>query len=40
MVVPPPKWCCLAYAIEKSWLWKHEFGNYVKFTKTGADLFA
>jgi hypothetical protein len=30
----------LAYAIEKCWLWKHEFGIYVKFTQAGADLFA
>ena len=30
----------LAYAIEKGWLWKHEFGTYVKFTQAGADLFA
>jgi hypothetical protein len=30
----------LAYAIEKSWLWKHESGAHVKFTQAGADLFA
>ena len=30
----------LAYAIERGWLWKHESGTYVKFTPSGADLFA
>jgi hypothetical protein len=27
-------------AIERGWLWMHESGTYVKFTKAGADLFA
>jgi hypothetical protein len=27
-------------AVEKSWLWRHESGTYVKFTPAGADLFA
>ena len=27
-------------AIERGWLWIHEFGTYVKFTQTGAELFA
>jgi hypothetical protein len=27
-------------AIAKGWLWKHESGVYVKFTQTGAELFA
>jgi hypothetical protein len=27
-------------AITKGWLWKHESGVYVKFTQTGAELFA
>jgi hypothetical protein len=30
----------LARAIARGWLWKHESGTYVKFTPTGADLFA
>jgi hypothetical protein len=30
----------LAHAIARGWLWKHESGTYVKFTQTGADLFA
>jgi hypothetical protein len=25
---------------ERGWLWLHESGTYVKFTQTGADLFA
>ena len=27
-------------AITRGWLWLHESGTYVKFTQTGADLFA
>jgi hypothetical protein len=27
-------------AIERGWLWIHESGTYVKFTQTGAELFA
>jgi hypothetical protein len=27
-------------AIERGWLWLHESGTYVKFTATGAELFA
>jgi hypothetical protein len=30
----------LDLAIAKGWLWKHESGVYVKFTQTGAELFA
>ena len=30
----------LDLAIARSWLWLHESGTYVKFTQTGADLFA
>ena len=30
----------LDLAIERGWLWLHESGTYVKFTQTGADLFA
>jgi hypothetical protein len=30
----------LAQAIARGWLWRHESGTYVKFTPTGADLFA
>jgi hypothetical protein len=30
----------LRHAIERNWLWKHESGTYVKFTQTGAELFA
>jgi hypothetical protein len=30
----------LDLAIAKGWLWKHESGTYVKFTQTGAELFA
>jgi hypothetical protein len=26
-------------AISKGWLWRHEFGVYVKFTPAGAELF-
>jgi hypothetical protein len=26
-------------AIERGWLWLHEFGTYVKFTPAGAELF-
>ena len=29
----------LELAIARGWLWKHEFGTYVKFTQAGADLF-
>jgi hypothetical protein len=27
-------------AIAKGWLWRHESGTYVKFTDSGAALFA
>ena len=30
----------LKRAIELGWLWMHESGTYVKFTPSGADLFA
>jgi hypothetical protein len=30
----------LNLAIERGWLWLHESGTYVKFTQTGAELFA
>jgi hypothetical protein len=30
----------LTLAITRGWLWKHESGTYVKFTQTGADMFA
>jgi hypothetical protein len=30
----------LKLAIDRGWLWKHESGTYVKFTQSGADLFA
>jgi hypothetical protein len=30
----------LDYAIERGWLWLHESGTFVKFTRAGADLFA
>jgi hypothetical protein len=30
----------LKLAIERGWLELHESGTYVKFTQTGADLFA
>jgi hypothetical protein len=30
----------LNYAILQGWLWKHESGTYVKFTRAGAELFA
>jgi hypothetical protein len=30
----------LARAIKRGWLWQHESGTYVKFTPSGADLFA
>jgi hypothetical protein len=30
----------LNLAIELGWLWMHESGTYVKFTQSGADLFA
>ena len=30
----------IEHAIAKGWLWRHESGVYVKFTATGADLFA
>jgi hypothetical protein len=30
----------LARAISKGWLWRHESGTYVKFTDSGAALFA
>jgi hypothetical protein len=28
------------FAIERGWLWLHECGTYVKFTKAGSELFA
>jgi hypothetical protein len=30
----------LELAIASGWLWLHESGTYVKFTQTGAELFA
>jgi hypothetical protein len=30
----------LAHAITLGWLWRHESGTYVKFTDSGAALFA
>jgi hypothetical protein len=30
----------LDLAINRGWLWLHESGTYVKFTATGAELFA
>jgi hypothetical protein len=30
----------LDLAIARGWLWLHESGTYVKFTQTGAELFA
>jgi len=30
----------LELAIERSRLWKHESGTFVRFTQAGADLFA
>jgi hypothetical protein len=30
----------LDFAIERGWLWKHESGTYVKFTRAGAEPFA
>ena len=30
----------LDLAIARGWLWRHESGTYVKFTQTGAELFA
>ena len=30
----------LNYAIEKGWLELHESGTFVRFTQSGADLFA
>jgi hypothetical protein len=30
----------LACAITLGWLWRHESGTYVKFTPTGAEMFA
>jgi hypothetical protein len=30
----------IEHAITKGWLWRHESGVYVKFTPTGAELFA
>jgi hypothetical protein len=30
----------LKLAIERGWLVMHESGTYVKFTQSGADLFA
>jgi hypothetical protein len=30
----------IARAIAQGWLWRHESGTYVKFTDSGAALFA
>jgi hypothetical protein len=30
----------LKLAIERGWLWRHESGTYVTFTRDGAELFA
>jgi hypothetical protein len=30
----------LKLAVERGWLWLHESGTYVKFTQSGAELFA
>jgi hypothetical protein len=30
----------LVQAISKGWLWRHESGAYLKFTESGAALFA
>jgi hypothetical protein len=30
----------LDLAMKRGWLWLHESGTYVKFTSTGAELFA
>jgi hypothetical protein len=30
----------LDLAIDRGWLWLHESGTYVKFTASGAELFA
>jgi hypothetical protein len=30
----------LERAITKGWLWLHESGTFVKFTETGAAMFA
>jgi len=30
----------LAQSIKSGWLWRHESGTYVKFTDSGAALFA
>jgi hypothetical protein len=30
----------LTFAIEHGWLWQHPSKTYVKFTQTGAELFA
>jgi hypothetical protein len=30
----------LRLAIERGWLWLHESGTYVRFTQSGAELFA
>ena len=30
----------LKLAIERGWLWFHESGTYVKFTRAGAEIFA
>jgi hypothetical protein len=30
----------LNFAIDRGWLWQHPSRTYVKFTPTGADLFA
>jgi hypothetical protein len=30
----------LKLAIARGWLWMHESGTYVKFTQSGAEMFA
>jgi hypothetical protein len=30
----------LNFAIERGWLWQHPSKTFVKFTQTGAELFA
>jgi hypothetical protein len=37
----PAEFCTgIERAVTKGWLWRHESGTYVKFTKVGAELFA
>jgi hypothetical protein len=37
---PPEYKAGLDLAIERGWLWLHESGTYLKFTDSGAVLFA